>query len=99
MMSPTASSLTCGRGGVSVSVGVGGTKGDGGRGKGIGVVVEITGDRGRGIEDRVAEGMVGGIDPPTLQAVKARRVKNKHIDKYLFFIIILNFQLHLPDGF
>ena len=38
-------------------------------------------------------------DLPALQAVKARRVMNKHIDKYLFFIINLNFQLHLPDGF
>jgi lysozyme family protein len=98
MTSPTASSVTCGRG-VAVPVGMGEIKGDVGRRKGDGRMVETSGDWGRGIEDRVAEGRIGGEDLPALQAVKARRVMNKHIDKYLFFIINLNFQLHLPDGF
>jgi hypothetical protein len=72
-------------------------------------VNEGTGERGRGIGEGEASGasvtsetsgMVGTVvDPATEQAANARMVKAGHTDKYLFFIIILNFQLHLPDGF
>ena len=95
-MSPTASSVT-GASGVSVAVGV--ADSDGARGKGDEVEVAINGDEGLATGDGWVGEMVEIADTLPLQADKARRAKNTHTGKYLFFIIVFNFQLHFPERF
>jgi hypothetical protein len=96
MMSPTASRVTC-RIGVVVAVGLGDANGEGLKGKGDGAADAM----GAGIEEgreRVAGRRLDGFDLPPVQALRPRLAIKTHTAKILFFIVILNFQLHFPDG-
>jgi hypothetical protein len=55
------------------------------------------GERRRGV--RVAEARLVILGPAPVQAASPRMVNIKNTATDLFFIIILNFQLHFPDGF
>jgi hypothetical protein len=98
MMSPTASSVTCGIG-VALPVGLGEAEGEGARGNGDEVAVDAKKVVDKGCVVPFALGTIWVKGSTLAHAAIPRLIINKNTPIHLFFMIILNFQLHLPDGF